>query len=127
MTSVILYAQSLASKWGFEDGNIIDDILWEAGFGDDPRPDHEHLFFHHEVLAEIVKIRLLPLCPEVPTYLVGTIHNPIRKAPDFDGEIPDVSVEVPAEDIVKVAHYVREQRAKRAACRVNTPQYPDRV
>lgn len=117
MTSVILNAQDLARKWGFEDGNILDDILWDAGFDDNDRPDHEHLFFHQEVLAEIVRIRLLPLCPGVRTYLVGTIHNPIRQSPDFDGEIPDVSVEVPASDVIKLAHYVREQRAKRASQR----------
>lgn len=114
MEKVTLTSASLRHKSGFEDGDVLDEILWEAGFGDDPRPEHEHLFFHHEVLAELVEKWLLPLIPDVPTYRVGTIHNPIRVAPEYRGEIPPASVIVDAADVIRQAEQTRAVRAARA-------------
>jgi hypothetical protein len=85
--TVHLFSQGLLSKWGFSDGDVLDDPLWDEADrrGDDPRGHDEHA-----VLIRAVREYLLPrLDQSVEVETTSTIHNPIR-ATKVDG----VEVEV---------------------------------
>ncbi len=74
----MLFATSgLLSKWGFSDGDLLDDLLW----------DHDIRGADNQaVLATIVEQYVVPaLDQEVETERIGTLHNPIR-AVTVDGE-----------------------------------------
>lgn len=116
--SVELRAESLFSKWGFGDGDMLDDILEANGFDQEPRRDDDHLYFDHEVLALCVERYLLPELPEpVATFRVGTIHNPIRAetVKKWEAEIPPAllgfGVEISADTVLAVAREVRAARS----------------
>lgn len=99
-----LDAANLLSKWGFEDGDIIDNYLLDLSESWGvrcPSPDA------HELLVALVRAYLLPEVREqVEVYEIRTAHNPIRVASvdgtpvdDYypqEGLLSDVSVEVPA-------------------------------
>ena len=63
MKTVTLNASSLLSKWGFLDGDLLDDV---------------HECDSHEALVSLVKTHLLPLLPGVEVDVFHTHHNPIR-------------------------------------------------
>jgi hypothetical protein len=83
MSDLTLYAEGLLSRWGFGDGDVVDDWWWEVF--DEPAPD--------EALEELVEQLLLPVLTEhghtFEAYRIGTIHNPIRLRV-LDGEPVDV-------------------------------------
>lgn len=60
----ILSAKDLASKWGFDDGDLLSDIT-EVGKS-------------HALLIAAVRAFLLPLLPDVEVEEIVTCHNPIR-------------------------------------------------
>lgn len=60
----ILSAKDLASKWGFDDGDLLSGIA-QVGKS-------------HSLLIASVRAFLLPLLPDVEVYEIGTCHNPIR-------------------------------------------------
>lgn len=65
--TVRLHARSLASKWGFDDGDCLGPLL-EPG---DPSSN--------ELLPAAVRAYLAPLLPAgVELYEISSIHNPIR-------------------------------------------------
>ena len=88
----ILDSESLNSKFGFGDGDLFWDFLWDNGLGE---------VDNHRVLTEAVRRHLLPLLPEdVEVYEIGTIHNPIRT----DCDAPSgVSVAVTGEQVLAIA------------------------
>lgn len=64
------YTESLLSKWGFGDGDMLDDLLYDNELGSVDA---------HGVLIEIVKTRLIPKIKQVVNvYTVQCAHNPIR-------------------------------------------------
>lgn len=72
--TVTLFASGLLSKWGFDDGDLLD---WIYEFGD---------FDRHAVLCAVVRQKLLPaLTQKVDVQEIVTIHNPIR-ARTVDGK-----------------------------------------
>lgn len=104
MTSITLDAESLYSKWGFCDGDILNDAFFDmhlSRFAD-----------QHETLCLLVEEKLLPLLPvPVKTWHIGCIHNPIRVDDDHlkDGSKQanaGISVDVTYEEIMQYAKKV---------------------
>lgn len=48
MATITLHASSLASKWGFSDGDVIDDVLFDAAVYDTRMPEDAHLTFEEQ-------------------------------------------------------------------------------
>lgn len=80
------YSQSLLSKSGFQDGEILCDLLFDI--------EHELVADASDILLiEIVKTKMLPLIEqEVDLFTVGS-HNPIR-ASHIDGIEVDLNTTV---------------------------------
>lgn len=120
MSEVTFFTNCLLSKWGFGDGDMLDDLLWDHGYGEvwqqeqDTRPDSD-FSFDHRVLIRVVEEHVLPAVRQhhdITTYRILTIHNPIR-AEEVDGDpvahpsddrplTPD-HVEVPVDAILAIA------------------------
>jgi hypothetical protein len=86
--SLLLFAVSLCSKWGFADGDLLtSDPYYEWLLQDLGVDQRRPLFmFQHEVLCDLVEKYLLPLLPvPVTVERVSTSHNPIR-ATSIDGQ-----------------------------------------
>lgn len=102
---VTLHAQSLLSKWGFNDGDVPEgylDWLDEHGL---PYPDD-----WHGLLRLMVRTRLMPhIREDVQLVSISTIHNPIRArtvngreiddTADNDHLLIDTAVSVPFADV----------------------------
>jgi hypothetical protein len=73
MSDLTLFAFGLLSKWGFGDGELVDDWWWEEFDGPPPVED---------ALEQLVEQLLLPVLTEhghtFEAYRIGTTHNPIR-------------------------------------------------
>lgn len=98
MDTITLQSDSLFSKFGFCDGDILDDWwYWRfalASDGPQLAPEHElqDHGFAHALLIRLVEHHLLPALPRViETYRISSIHNPIRAE---DDEAQDFYVEV---------------------------------
>lgn len=98
MKTIYLNSDSLFSKWGFNDGDVLDEWLYEntaySGSYEREKPGTDASFhgFTHALLIRLVRKYLLPLAPrQVSTYTIGSIHNPIRAE---DGEAQDFFAEV---------------------------------
>lgn len=119
---IVLRASGLASKWGFEDGDLLFDVL--ADF--EPIEGEEfHLSFEHEVLAQLVEKRLAPviereLGESISLVRISTIHNPIRaegeswtavnnSRPEWD----NVKVELTKDDVLREAELLKAERGNR--------------
>lgn len=125
--SVTLFADDLWSKFGFGDGDCLDDILFDAEDESDwpwanlqprqvaGRDDEFHI--DHELLIRVVERFLVPQFP-VPVALerVGTCHNPIRAVDQGHVPAPSwalaISVTVSAADVLKIAAEIAEERMK---------------
>jgi hypothetical protein len=83
---LVLRADNLLWKGGFEDGDILFDWHWDAI--DAPWP---YLASEHDTLALLVTTHLIPALAaaghNVEVYRIETIHNPIR-ASVVDGLMP---------------------------------------
>lgn len=95
---LLLTASSLASKWGFNDGDCPDwilDVCDERGL---PYP-----IDWHNTLRGLVRDYLLPEFPDgerPEVYDIETSHNPIRTDDFTDDDAPDVEVMVPLETVL---------------------------
>lgn len=105
-----LHAESLCSKWGFNDGDVpeeFEDHWDEVGV--------KYLFIEwHAVLVKLVREHLVPAMEaaghKVEVFEISTIHNPIRarridgvEVDNYNpsaGEDIDVSVTVPYEQVM---------------------------
>lgn len=80
-----LHAESLLSKWGFGDGDALEDWWWDNF-------DEEPPFNDHDVLYALVLAHLVPAIEEaghsVEVFRIHTIHNPVRGR-RLDGEEVD--------------------------------------
>lgn len=62
------YTEGLLSKWGFEDGDILNELLLDNGI--EPK---------HSILVRAVRDKVLPLIQQkVVVFDIETSHNPIR-------------------------------------------------
>ncbi len=80
-----LDAEDLLSKWGFGDGDALDDWWWD-NFAEEP-PFNDHDMLHALVLAYLVPA-LRDAAHEVEIFRIETNHNPVR-AETLDGILVD--------------------------------------
>ena len=67
---MIFHTDSLLSKWGFSDGDMLEDLLYDNNLGDVDT---------HTVLIKVVKEMVAPKVKQVlDIYEIPSIHNPIR-------------------------------------------------
>ena len=105
---IVLRACGLASKYGFSDGDILSEIIFDK-LGYEQWANARQ----SEILVDLVRERLLPLLPGVEVYEVITSHNPIRAKDEWVNFCREssVSVEIPVEDILRRVALKREQNA----------------
>lgn len=78
-----LDSDSLFSKWGFRDGDVVREADVEI-----PAELHSHT-----ILCDLVRTHLLPALPrEVRVCEINTIHNPIRAEDDEVNDLPYTGV-----------------------------------
>lgn len=107
-----LFADGLLSKWGFNDGDVPDDILdWLEAHG------HGWRIEWHPVLKMLVERHLLPvLAQRVEIVNIGTNHNPVRaqtvdgtdvegcwSGPQPEPTLTPEYVEIPMSEVAKIA------------------------
>jgi hypothetical protein len=110
-TELTLFSDGLCSKWGFNDGDMPDDV-WD--WCDEHGIDGGSVDWH-AVLRKLVREHLLPALAEhhdVEVYHIETHHNPIRASridgqeiDAYKGPAPDLTPEwvtVPAEVVAAV-------------------------
>lgn len=109
---IILDVESLFSKWGFRDGDLLKEWWWDA-MGEEPP------FEHHDILYALVVAYLVPAVTQagiqVDVYRIYTNHNPARtesvngveinrsyKTDDIS--VPSVEVKVTKEQILDLVN-----------------------
>lgn len=121
LPTLTLHAESLFSKWGFCDGDMIGDWLDEVD--DSGRDIRRHLGIdYHRVLRYLVRTYLLPLIPGDFTLCdISTAHNPIRVntwrgeewddyADDAPAEVADTCATIPGSVVAEILE--RERRGE---------------
>lgn len=109
MQTFTLSADSLLSKFGFGDGDMLHEVIWEGGYLGMPRAaDEDRLSFASEVLISCVMRYLAPLLPaNLEFEHIAGVHNPIRVCgwhwEDPEITLPDVSVEITEQQVLDVA------------------------
>lgn len=94
-----LSAASLASKFGFNDGDVPDWLLDVCDERELRYPDD-----WHNTLRGLVRDYLLPAFPVRPSvYDVSTNHNPIRTDDFTEDDAPHVEVLVPLDVVLERA------------------------
>lgn len=125
--SFTLRVIDLFRKYGFGDGDMLDEVLWENGFRG-VRTARLYASFEHMVLHELVKRYVVPALP-VPLNtecLRGTIHNPVRvDLGDADADdslsnpiaeqIAGIEVEIGAQDVLNIAQEVLRELQDKGA------------
>lgn len=98
MKTIHLQARSLASKFGFMDGDIVSLFCEENNIESELKDKDSH-----DVLIKLVRKHLLPLVSHVKVFEILTMHNPIRCEYDFIDELrqSDVQVEVGLEEVLQ--------------------------
>lgn len=98
MKSLHLHAQSLASKFGFMDGDIVSFFCGVNNIESELKDKDSH-----DVLIKLVRKHLLPLVSHVEVFEISTMHNPIRCEDEFIDEMrqSDVQVEVGIEEVLQ--------------------------
>lgn len=98
MKTIHLQARSLASKFGFMDGDIVSLFCEENNIESELKDKDSH-----DVLIKLVRKHLLPLVSHVKAFEILTMHNPIRCEDDFIDELrqSDVQVEVGLEEVLQ--------------------------
>ncbi|AYD85436.1 hypothetical protein [Escherichia phage FEC19] len=98
MKTLHLQARSLASKFGFMDGDIVSLFCEENNIESELKDKDSH-----DVLIKLVRKHLLPLVSHVKVFEILTMHNPIRCEDDFIDEMrhSDVQVEVGLEEVLQ--------------------------
>lgn len=92
---ITLDSSGLFSKWGFCDGDVLDDFMYELFQFKEPDDGNWNgdLGLEHCILQRLIEKHLLPLCPEgFELFSFSSCHNPVRAC---DGQQdPGVSVQV---------------------------------
>jgi hypothetical protein len=122
MATITLFSSCLLSKWGFNDGD--DPDTW-VDYCDAHGIDWANAEWH-PVLIQLVRRYLLPqIEQDVQVVEIQTIHNPIRaervngvdvtgcwyQGEDSGPVLTPESVEIPIEDVAKVAREVMQASA----------------
>lgn len=69
--TIRLYSRGLLSKWGFSDGDILSDFIYEN--------DLDFKLSEHKLLESLIKRHLLPkLNHKIEVCFMMTNHNPVR-------------------------------------------------
>lgn len=113
--TVIFDPSDLASKWGFSDGDLLADLLWDLeqseGVVVPPAGVHSG---EHRVLIAAVRRWVVPVLDgvDLDIYEIGSIHNPIRcrsvNGREVDDRDPDdVPPELAVEPVVVPVEEVR--------------------
>lgn len=107
MSNIILAASCLYSKYGFEDGDILAETMFDAQLDSVEGVDD------HKAIEKLVREYLLPALPDkVETEFCITIHNPVRAVDWPEGRISIanscVLVEVPHEKVIEALKAVPE-------------------
>lgn len=120
--AILLVASDLFRKEGFGDGDMLDDLLEDAGF--DPmaeKPVEDDMFdaesFCHAVLSELVASRVRGLLPAgALTLHASRAHNPIRAddTPENRAALEGVRFFVAADEIAATAAAMAEGFVPRA-------------
>ncbi|HHM6096816.1 hypothetical protein [Stutzerimonas chloritidismutans] len=111
--SVTLSAADLFSNWGFADGGVLDDVLYDiedqcpALVSDEALGDGDgrSFSFAHAVLIRLVEECLLPSLPrKIQTYRIPSTHSPIR-AEEYESPegLLDTAVTIPADKVIEIA------------------------
>ena len=109
--SYVFRAKDLADKFGFGDGDLLDDTLMDRLDGLEA-PDDDHMEPDHEVLARCVLRYLAPLMdPPLPLMRIHSQHNPIRLDEMSDARFIDenLSVEIPEHIVLAIADEVEAE------------------
>lgn len=94
MTTYTLFASGLLSKFGFSDGDLLDDYAFDEVLPED-------LSRHVPLIAAVRKYLLPALDSRVEVEEIDTIHNPIRATDETRQYVDEsVSVEVTFEQIM---------------------------
>lgn len=119
-TIFTMTAESLCSKWGFSDGDSLED-WWFDNCDENYRPTH----FFHDLLFYLVKKYLIPEIEKANHVVVltriHTIHNPVRidvlngspvdhtdwKKKYFD---PDITVSISKRQIERAVIEMKEEK-----------------
>lgn len=122
--TITLDTDGLYSKWGFGDGDVLDDALYDLGYGDQYakerdwlREDLSRFNFDHRVLIRVVHHVVVPALGAHHqiggVFTIHTIHNPVRathcdgvEVDHYEGPAPvltPATVEVPLDLIKKIA------------------------
>lgn len=119
--TIRLDTAGLLSKWGFGDGDCLDDLLWDmvddGTLTLDERRAGSGIDFEHGVLVRVVREFVLPAIEQtVEVYEIGTIHNPIRASSVNGREVDDRGdnpftitpewVEVASSEVARIAREV---------------------
>lgn len=98
MKTLNLQARSLASKFGFMDGDIVSLFCEENNIESELKDKDSH-----DVLIKLVREHLLPLVSHVKVFEILTMHNPIRCEDEFIDDVrqSDVQVEVGLEEVLQ--------------------------
>jgi hypothetical protein len=101
MNHLTLHASSLASKYGFEDGEIISNyFLYSTNYKDVVINWHD-TSDSNECLYQLVKHYLLPLLPNVTIYkMKSTCHNPVRTEDIEKVSELDISIDISEEELI---------------------------
>lgn len=86
MQPIILNSSCLFSKWGFADGDILDDYMYEQFKFEPPKggPWDDNLGLEHCILHRLITDHLLPILPPgFELYMLCSIHNPVRAGDDM--------------------------------------------
>lgn len=108
----------LLSKWGFGDGDMLDDLLFDwlddTGRSIPERNGHRGTW-EHRVLVRLVREFVVPAIDQpIEVYEIGTAHNPIRASSvngepwdvyttDTEGVLTPEWVDVPLSEVLRVA------------------------
>jgi hypothetical protein len=84
VSGIVLRAESLTSKWGFGDGDTLQDHLYDLQDSNSPWPGEEKFEMpdRDDILHKVVEKFLLPTIKakgvDVNIYVIVSNHNPVR-------------------------------------------------
>ena len=121
-TTVRLWSDGLLSKWGFDDGDVLDDITYQWSIDGLP----EAQVRDHDLLTAAVFQLLLPRLDQVVgVQEIITIHNPIRAATVDGTDVTGLWLDPNAESMLTPAFVdVSESELRAIAARLLTPVEP---
>lgn len=103
--TLILFASSLFSKWGNNDGDAVSHWFWNH-FSEDYEKIHGKTKITHPMLISLVEDFLIPMMHEAgydfTHHIIDTSHNPIR-VKEYNGEPWESHTTSSPDDVEEVA------------------------